>query len=91
MGRSPVWSDQTPSFVSALPIFPGRLQPSIFGAGELNFCVRDGNRWTLTAINTDFGNAACVSYILTDVSAKINIKLKGRVVTRTGIEPMFAA
>ena len=42
-----------PSFVSALPIFPVRLQTSIFGAGELNFCVRDGNRWTLTAINTD--------------------------------------
>ena len=41
------------SSVSALPIFPVRLQTSIFGAGELNFCVRDGNRWTLTAINTD--------------------------------------
>ena len=35
------------------PIFPGRFQPSIFGANELNFCVRDGNRWTLTAINTN--------------------------------------
>ena len=42
-----------PSFVSALPIFPVRLQTSIFGAGELNFRVRDGNGWTLTAINTD--------------------------------------
>ena len=71
--------------MSALPIFPGRLQPSIFGAGELNFCVRDGNRWTLTAINTD-------SIILTGLPAKINMKLcKGRMVTRTGIEPMFAA
>ena len=29
------------------PIFPGRHQPSIFGAGELNFRVRDGNGWTL--------------------------------------------
>ena len=37
----------------ALPIFPVRLQTSIFGAGELNFRVRDGNGWTLTAINTD--------------------------------------
>ncbi len=27
--------------------------PSIVGASELNFCVRDGNRWTLTAINTN--------------------------------------
>ena len=42
-----------PSFVSALPIFPVRLQTSIFGAGELNFRVRDGNGWTLTAINTN--------------------------------------
>ena len=38
-----------------LPIFPGRRQPSIFGASELNYCVRNGNRWTLTAINTNYG------------------------------------
>ena len=37
----------------ALPIFPVRLQTSIFGASELNFRVRDGNGWTLTAINTN--------------------------------------
>ena len=37
----------------ALPIFPGRLQPSIVGRSELNFRVRDGNGWTLTAINTN--------------------------------------
>ena len=42
-----------PLFVLALPIFPVRLQTSIFGAGELNFRVRDGNGWTLTAINTN--------------------------------------
>ena len=41
------------AFVSALPIFPVRLQTSIFGADELNFRVRDGNGWTLIAINTD--------------------------------------
>ena len=40
-------------FVSALPIFPGRLQPSIVGAGELNCRVRNGYGWTLTPINTD--------------------------------------
>ena len=38
----------------ALPIFPGSHPPSIVGANELNFCVRDGNRWTLAAINTNF-------------------------------------
>jgi len=32
-----------------LPIFPGRLQPSIVGVCALNFCVRDGNRWDRTA------------------------------------------
>jgi hypothetical protein len=31
------------------PIFPGGCPPSIFGAGELNFRVRDGNGWTLSA------------------------------------------
>ncbi len=38
----------------ALPIFPASHPASIVGACELNFCVRDGNRWTLTAINTNF-------------------------------------
>ena len=37
----------------ALPIFPCSHPQSIVGASELNFCVRDGNRWTLTAINTN--------------------------------------
>ena len=38
----------------ALPIFPGRLQPSIVGRSELNFRVRDGNGWTLALISTNF-------------------------------------
>ena len=37
----------------ALPIFPVRLQTSIFGASELNFRVRNGNGWTLILINTN--------------------------------------
>ena len=41
-------------FVSALPIFPVRLQTSIFGRSELNFRVRNGNGWTLALINTDY-------------------------------------
>ena len=40
--------------VLALPIFPGRLQPSIVGRSELNFRVRDGNGWTLTLISTNY-------------------------------------
>ena len=38
----------------ALPIFPASHPASIFGEHELNFCVRDGNRWTLIAINTNY-------------------------------------
>ena len=38
----------------ALPIFPGRLQPSIVSRSELNFRVRDGNGWTLALINTNY-------------------------------------
>ena len=38
----------------ALPIFPASHPASIVGADELNFCVRDGNRWTLIAINTNY-------------------------------------
>ena len=41
--------------VLALPIFPASHPASIVGANELNFCVRDGNRWTLAAINTNYG------------------------------------
>ena len=35
-------------------IFPGSHPPSIFDTGELNFCVRNGNRWILTAISTNY-------------------------------------
>ena len=51
-----VWPDKTrPIWVMlALPIFPGRLQPSIVSRSELNFRVRDGNGWTLALINTNY-------------------------------------
>ena len=42
------------AFVLALPIFPGRLQPSIVSRSELNFRVRDGNGWTLALISTNY-------------------------------------
>ena len=34
--------------IRQLPILPARLQTSTFGAIELNFCVRNENRWTST-------------------------------------------
>ena len=43
----------------ALPIFPARLQASIFGRSELNFRVRNGNGWTLALINTNYFNRLC--------------------------------
>ena len=55
-----IWSSQTrPLRVLALPIFPGRLQPSIVGRSELNFRVRDGNGWTLALINTNYFVLLC--------------------------------
>ena len=55
----PCRNQKTPSFrmefsVLALPIFPASHPASIVGEGVLNFCVRDGNRWTHTPINTNF-------------------------------------
>ena len=49
----------------ALPIFPGRRQPSIVGAGELNFCVRYGNRWNPFAITTE----NCIKFAWAEVSS----------------------
>ena len=63
------------SFVLALPIFPGSHPPSIVGAHELNFCVRDGNRWTLMTINTNYLMAFTIIFL----------------VTHTGFEPMLTA
>ena len=47
--------------VLALPIFPGRHQPSIVGRNELNYRVRNGNGWTLTLISTNFVSASSIS------------------------------
>ena len=41
-------------FVLALSIFTRSHPRTIVDAPELNFCVRDGNRWTLKPINTNF-------------------------------------
>ena len=41
-------------FVLALPILPGRCQPSIVSRDELNYRVRNGNGWTLILISTNY-------------------------------------
>ena len=38
----------------ALSIFPASHPASIVDEYELNFCVRYGNRWTLTPISTNY-------------------------------------
>ena len=115
-----VWSGRTRPFssVSALPIFPARLQASIFGAGELNCRVRNGNGWTLTAISTNLlsfekeskqRKLQPFSLLTVFFNSKYSIKFsshcqelfvlahfiflfeENEMVTRTGIEPMFAA
>ena len=41
------------SFVFALPIFTASHPATIVGVHVLNFCVRNGNRWTHMTINTN--------------------------------------
>ena len=80
--------------VFALPIFPGSRPPSIVGANELNFCVRDGNRWTLIAINTNSLPEEVFPFLYSAVS-RISVILRTSsfftLVTHTGFEPMLTA
>ena len=46
-----------------LPIFTGRCQPAIVGVRELNFCVRHGYRWVLSAIATGNVSDALLSFL----------------------------
>ena len=54
-----------------LPIFTPRRQSTIFGTTELNFCVRYGNRWTLSVINTNY-LFSTTNMILSHKSAFVN-------------------
>ena len=47
------FSSQSFRLSRRLPIFTRRFQRTILGTSELNFCVRNGNRWNLTVIVTD--------------------------------------
>ena len=59
----------------ALPIFPGSRPPSIVGVHELNFCVRNGNRWTLTAINTNSCGWLLTIFYIKSVSTSNSIRI----------------
>ena len=69
----------------ALPIFTARHQATIVGVSELNFCVRDGNRWTLTTINTNSHRNGFQPFLY------INLIEAFLLVTHTGFEPMLTA
>ena len=46
-----------------LPIFTRRVQRTILSTSELNFCVRNGNRWNLTVIVTDQYDWLSITYL----------------------------
>ncbi len=52
----------------ALPIFTASHPATIVGVHELNFCVRDGNRWTLMTINTNSLDGFLPSVYVIEVS-----------------------
>ncbi len=89
-------------FVLALPILPVRHQTSIFGVSELNCRVRDGNGWTLTAIDTNlsfnrslgqnyYGIVLSSGKIVKDFVYFFSCSARKEMVTRTGFEPMLTA
>ena len=62
-----------------LPIFTSRFQLTILGTSELNFCVRNGNRWNLTVIVTDQYDWFSITFLFyfvqcfqKDVPSKLN-------------------
>ena len=69
------------------PIFPGRFHPSIVGTEELNYRVRNGNGWTLSVINTDYG----IHRMHLSETERRFMRMNKGLVTRAGIEPTFEA
>ena len=65
MGTGGPFALKKPTWCQRWPIFPSRLQLSIFGTAKLNFRVRNGNGWTLCVKNTDsllaFTNRFCLA------------------------------
>ena len=57
------------------PIFPIRRQTSIFGTGELNYRVRNGNGWTLTVIDTNYGTPSGTRTLDTLIKSQVLYQL----------------
>ena len=84
------------ALVFALPIFTASHPATIVGVRVLNFCVRDGNRWTHTTINTNslleevfpfLYSADLRGFLLLATYSAFFTEL----VTHTGFEPMLTA
>ena len=76
------------SFVFALPIFTASHPATIVGVHVLNFCVRDGNRWTHMTINTNFGDPYRIRTDVNGVRGRcLNHLTNGPLVHLQGLEP----
>ena len=75
-------------FVFALPIFTASRPATIVGVHVLNFCVRDGNRWTHMTINTNFGDPYRIRTDVNGVRGRcLNHLTNGPLVHLQGLEP----
>ena len=79
----------------ALPIFTASHPATIVGVHVLNFCVRDGNRWTHTTINTNSSAEEVFPFLykaaFADFCYSPLMPLVYKMVTHTGFEPMLTA
>ena len=63
------------ALVFALPIFTASHPATIVGVYVLNFCVRDGNRWTHIAINTNYDDGCSPSLYMLKVSTLLTTRI----------------
>ena len=81
-------------FMLALPIFTASHPATIVGVHVLNFCVRDGNRWTHMTINTNSLAEEVFPFLYSAVLPRISVIRRSSLlflVTHTGFEPMLTA
>ena len=88
-----LYKERPPHFcgglVFALPIFTASRPATIVGVHVLNFCVRDGNRWTHMTINTNFfGDPYRIRTDVNGVRGRcLNHLTNGPLVHLQGLEP----
>ena len=81
----------------ALPIFTASRPATIVGVHVLNFCVRDGNRWTHMTINTNSFVEEVFPFLFQKqlrgflLFAALLLLFFSELVTHTGFEPMLTA